>query len=212
MRKLILTIGLTTAIASLSGCAGKIRYPNYYVLNLPTAMPATRSAPILGSLAVREFDAPRFLREGPIAYRPSPEQLDFYDYHRWAEDPRRVVTAAMVREMRARGLFRSVDMFDGRGSPECLLTGTVDHLEEVDQGTNVSVEVTLSARLTNLRTGEVLWQGTSSKTEKLDQRSVPGIVAEMSQDLGSAVENLVSSMQDRLTVGSSSQNRSNTEQ
>jgi cholesterol transport system auxiliary component len=208
--KLILTIGLMTALVSLAGCAGKIRYPSYYVLNLPTALPATRSAPILGSVAVREFDAPRFLREGPIAYRPSPEQLDFYDYHRWAEDPRRVVTAAMVRRMQSRGLFQSVDMFDGRGFPECLLTGTIDHLEEVDQGTNVSIEVTLSARLIQLRTGEVLWQDTSSKTAKLDQRSIPGIVAEMSQDLGSTVERLVSSMQDRLSAASSSLNRSYT--
>jgi len=210
--KLMFAIGLLTAIVSLAACAGKIRYPSYYVLNLPTAVPATGSAPILGSVAVREFDAPRFLRGGPIAYRPSSEQLEFYDYHRWAEDPRRVVTAAMVREMQARGLFQSVDMFDGRGSPECLLTGTVDHLEEVDHGTNVSIEVTLSARLINLRTGEVLWQDTSSKTANLDHRSVPGIVAEMSQDLGSAVQHLVSSMQDRLSSASSSLSRSSTEQ
>jgi len=214
MRKLnlILTVGLMTAIVSLAGCAGKIRYPSYYVLNVPTVVPASRPAPILGSVAVREFDAPRFLREGPIAYRPSAEQLDFYDYHRWAEDPRRAVTAAMVRELQGRGLFRSVDLFDGRGSPECLLTGTVDHLEEVDRGANVSIEVTLSARLLNLRTGEVLWQDTSSQTAKLDQRSVAGIVAEMSQDLASAVGHLVSSMQDRLTVASSSQSRLNSDQ
>jgi ABC-type uncharacterized transport system auxiliary subunit len=209
--KLMLTIGLMTAIVSLAGCAGKIRYPSYYVLNVPS-VPATQSAPILGSVAVREFDAPRFLREGPIAYRPSPEQLDFYDYHRWAEDPRRVVTAAMVQQIRTRGIFQSVEAFDGRASSECLLTGTVERLEEVDRGTNVFIEVALSARLINLRTGEVLWQDTSSQTAKLDQRSVAGIVAEMSQDLGSVVGHLVSSMQDRLTMASSSQSRSNTEQ
>jgi len=210
--KLRLTIGLMTAIVSLAACAGKIRYPSYYVLNLPTSLPVTRPTPVLGSVAVREFSAPTFLREGPIAYRQSPEQLDFYNYHRWAEDPRRVVTAAMVREMQARGLFQSVEVFDGRGSPECLLTGTLDHLEEVDQGTNISIEVRLSARLINLRTGEVLWQDTSSKTAKLDQRSIPGMVAEMSQELAGAVEHLVSSMQDRLSAASSSLSRSNAEQ
>jgi ABC-type uncharacterized transport system auxiliary subunit len=210
--KLILTIGLMATIVSLVGCAGKIRYPSYYILNVPSVVPATQSAPILGSVAVREFDAPRFLREGPIAYRPSAEQLDLYDYHRWAEDPRRVVTTAIVQQIRARGIFQSVDVFDGRASSECLLTGTVDHLEEVDHGTNVSIEVTLSARLINLRTGEVLWQDTSSQTAKLDQRSVAGIVAEMSQDLASAVGHLVSSVQDHLTVASSSQSRLNSDQ
>src|SRR5580704_10281867 len=183
--KLMLAVGLTTALTGLAGCAGKIRYPSYYVLNVPAPAlaPATdRSKPILGAAAVREFSAPEFLREGPIAYRQSPEQLDFYNYHRWAVDPRRAVTAVMVREMQTRGLFQSVDMFDGRGTPECLVTGTLDHLEEVDGGTNVSIEVSLSAQLINLQTGEVLWQDTASKTARLNQHSVPGIVAEMSHD------------------------------
>jgi hypothetical protein len=118
----------------------------------------------------------------------------------------------MVREMQARGLFQSVDVFDGHGSPECLVTGTLEHLEEVDQGANVSIEVSLSAQLLDLRTGEVLWQGTSSKTAKLDRRSVPGIVTEMSRDLEDAVQDLVSSMQDRLSAGATSPSRSNTEQ
>jgi ABC-type uncharacterized transport system auxiliary subunit len=204
---------IVTVLVSLAGCAGKVRYPSYYVLDVP-ARPSVndRPQPILGSVAVREFSAPEFLREGPIAYRPSPEQLDFYNYHRWAEDPRRVVTAAVVREMQARGIFQSVVLFDGRGTPEGLVTGTLDHLEEVDQGSNVSIEVGLSARLTNLRTGEVLWQGASSNTAKLDQRSVPGEVAEMSREVGCVVENLISSMQDRLSASRLALSHSNSEQ
>ena len=209
--KLILSIGLVTGLGTLSGCAGKIRYPSYYVLDVPASPFAShRSEPILGSVAVREFSAPAFLRGGPIAYRESAEQMDFYDYHRWAEDPRRVVTAAMVREMQTRGVFQSVDLFDGRRSPEYIVSGTLDHLEEVDQGTNVSIEVRLSARLISVRTNEVLWQDTSSQTAKLEQRSVPGMVAEMSRDLGTAVERLVSSMQETIT--SLPTNRSNAEQ
>jgi hypothetical protein len=103
--------------------------------------------------------------------------------------------------MQAGGLFRSVDVFDGRGSPECLVTGTLEHLEEIDEGANVSIKVSVSAQLVNLRTGEVLWQDSSSKTAKLDRRSVSGIVAEMSRELEDAVEQLVSSMQDRLSAG-----------
>lgn len=202
--RLIGAFGLMVALANLTGCAGKIRYPSYYVLNLPTPMPVTdRPARIFGSVAVREFDSPRFLREGPIAYRESPEQLGFYDYHRWAVDPRRAVTEAVIQAMRSRGVFRSVDRFDGRGTPDCLLTGSIDHLEEVDHGSQVSVEVGLSAQLIDLRTGEVLWQGASSKTSALDRRSVPGIVAEMSRETEGAVEGLVSSLQDRVSAASS---------
>ena len=194
-------IVIVTVLVSLAGCAGKVRYPSYYVLDVPAGPSVTdHQQPILGSVAVREFSAPEFLREGPIAYRPSAEQLDFYNYHRWAENPRRAVTVAVVREMQARGIFQSVVVFDGRGTPEGLVTGTLDHLEEVDQGSNVSIKVGLSARLTNLRTGEVLWQGASSSNARLDQRSVPGEVAEMSREVGVVVENLVASMQDHFSA------------
>jgi len=210
--KVIPAIGIVTVLMSLAGCAGKIRYPSYYVLNVPIAAPAaSRPAPILGSVAVRQFDAPSFLRGGPIVYRESPEQLDFYEYHRWAVDPRRAVTGAVVQQMQSSGAFRSVDLFDGRGTPECLLTGTIDHLEEVDEGAKVSIEVSLSARLINLRTGEVLWQGALSKEATLDQRSVPGIVAEMSREVGSVVKGLVSSMQEQVAASSASLGSSSTE-
>jgi ABC-type uncharacterized transport system auxiliary subunit len=137
--------------------------------------------------------------------------LDFYQYHRWAVDPRRAVTGAVVQQMQLSGVFRSVDLFDGRGTPECLLTGTIDHLEEVDEGAKVSIEVSLSARLINLRSGEVLWQGALSKEATLDQRSVPGIVAEMSREVGSVVEGLVSSLQEQVAASSASLGSSSTE-
>jgi len=210
--KFIPVIGIATAFMSLAGCAGKIRYPSYYVLNVPIpAPPASRPAPILGSAAVLLFDAPSFLRGGPIVYRESPEQLDFYEYHRWAVDPRRAVTSVIIQQMQSSGVFKSVELYDGRGTPECLLTGTIDHLEEVDEGAKISIEVRLSGRLINLRSGEVLWQGALSKEARLDQRSVPGIVTEMSREVGSVVEGLVSSMQEQVAASSAALSRSSKE-
>jgi len=132
-------------------------------------------------------------------YRESPEQLGFYNYDRWAVDPRRAATSAMVSEMRARGAFQSVDLYDGSTTCDWIVSGTLDHLEEVDEGADVWIEVGLSARLKSTRTGEVLWQGTSTKRVKADKRSVPGVVARMSREMGSAVEALVTSMLDRLS-------------
>jgi uncharacterized lipoprotein YmbA len=191
-------------LGSLAGCAGKIQSPSYYALNLPAPVLLTsRSAPPLGSVAVREFDTPRYLRTGPIVYRDSPEKVGFYEYHRWAVDPRSAVTSAVVQEMQSRGIFRSVDAFDGHGTPDYIVTGEIEHLEEVDQGSNVSIEVGLSARLIDTQTGEVLWQDAMSKTARLDQRSVPGVVTEMSGLVKTVTAGLVSSMEDRVLAASS---------
>ena len=201
----LLGIGLVPALLILSGCAGKIRYPNYYVLDVPSpVLPAADARPVLGPLAVRQFDAPAFLRAGPIAYRESTAQLGFYDYHRWATDPRRAVSMAVIHELQARGAFRSVALFDGHGSPDWVVTGAIDHMEEVDDGSNVSVEIALSAQLIDQKTGEVVWQGNSSKNMKLDRRSVAGVVATMSEGMGVAVKELVSSLQGRLVASTPS--------
>jgi hypothetical protein len=86
------------------------------------------------------------------------------------------------------------------------MMGSLDHLEEFDEKSNVSVEVGLSARIVNLRSGQVFWQGTSIKRVKVGDRSVPGVVAEMSSGLGSAVDSLVDSIQAQLSVLTPSSN------
>jgi cholesterol transport system auxiliary component len=181
----------------LGGCAG-VRYPNYYTLNLPNP-PSTShdSAPIAGAVVVREFRAPAYLRQGRIVYRPEPEQIAFYDYHHWAEDPGRTVTAAIMRNLQQ--LFKSAELYDGRTDADFLLTGSLDRLEELDNGGSVSVDVGISATLQNLKTGDVIWSGASSKTSAVEQRSISGIVAAMSRDLSEATGQLVASLRNEVS-------------
>ena len=198
--KNVLALGLMVGFIVTTSC-GRIHYPDYYALNFPAPPSVHRiQRTAIGSLAVREFRAPAFLREGTIVYRPSAEQIAFYQYHRWAEDPRRAVTDLMMRNLEASGLFRSVDVYDGRGAPDLVVSGTLEHLEELDHAGKVSVQVTISARLVTTKTGDVLWQDTSSKTGTPDQRTIAAIVEEMSRQMDSAVDSLVSSIGDRVSA------------
>ena len=191
---------LSAIVVAAAACGGKIQYPKYYVLNVPSA-PAPSGAqarPLLGSVAVRNFSAPSFLRSGPIVYRESAEQINFYQYHRWAVDPRASVTNALLQNIQARGLFASVTQYDGREASDYLITGKLDQLEEIDNGRDVRVAVSVSAQLMNLKTGEVIWRDTTSEVTRLEHRTVPGVVAEMSQAVQMSVDHLVSSMQKKL--------------
>jgi uncharacterized lipoprotein YmbA len=191
---------LLIALMALGGCA-KVRYPDYYALKPPNPVSGPRdSSRIPAGVAVREFRAPQYLRQGSIVYRPDSEQIAFYNYHRWAEDPRQSVTNTVVRELNQ--VFESVQVYDGRAGAEFLLTGSLDHLEEVDSERSVSVEVEISAKLQNVKTGNVMWSGTSSKTSQINQRSVPAVVAEMSRDLSEAATQLVSKMRSQVSESS----------
>jgi ABC-type uncharacterized transport system auxiliary subunit len=130
--------------------------------------------------------------------------LNFYPYDRWAVDVRRAITGAVLQNMQSGGFFQSVHPFDGRDFSDYLLTGTLDDLEEVDQGHDVFVQVRLSAQLIDQRTGEVIWRDTSAETSKVTHHAVQNVVAELSQDAKSAVDHLVSSMQSRVQSVSAS--------
>jgi ABC-type uncharacterized transport system auxiliary subunit len=191
---------LLTVFMALGGCA-KVRYPDYYVLNLPNPASASRySEPIPASVAVREFRAPQYLRQGPIAYRPESEQIAFYNYHRWAEDPTQSITTAIVRQLKQ--VFESAELYEGRTGAEFLLTGSLDQMEEIDNERSVSVEVGISAKLQSVKTGKVMWSDRFFKTSEVNQRSVPAVVAEMSRDLNDATTRLVSSMRSQVSQSS----------
>jgi len=93
-------------------------------------------------------------------------------------------------------------LYDGRSGTEFLLTGSLDRLEEVDSERSVSVEVGISAKLQNVKTGDVLWSDTCLKTSEVNQRSLPAVVAEMSRDLSEAATQLVTSMRSQVSQSS----------
>jgi ABC-type uncharacterized transport system auxiliary subunit len=194
-------IALAGACALLiSGCAGKIRYPNYYSLSFPSAPtiaePTVRQPAIL---VVRKFETPAYLRQGRIVYRENPDQIGFYEYHRWATEPGATVTTAMLDSLRSSHLFASVGPYDSEQRPDYMLTGRLERLDEIDYGDGVRVEASLSAELTNLRTGAVVWTGDATETSKVDRRNVSSVVAEMSTAVQASIQRLLASMQEQMS-------------
>jgi ABC-type uncharacterized transport system auxiliary subunit len=189
------TLAITFAVSIVFvGCIGRVRYPTYYELHLPAPPDPPPRPEARASIAVREFKSPGYLRQGPLVYRSSPEQIGFYDYHRWAADPRQFVTAAIADRLRASGNFADVTVFDGRSHPDYILTGRLEKLEEVDYEGGVKVEVALSAQMTDLGTGTTVWANSASDIENVAQRNVPAVVSEMSHTMDRTIEKLLSSI------------------
>ena len=72
-RTSLLATMMLTVLPVLVGC-GKIRYPAYYTLNLtaPPDPPCVWRSPT--SIAVREFQSPKYLQQGTIVYRTAPRR------------------------------------------------------------------------------------------------------------------------------------------
>ena len=157
MKNILTALALMGIITALTGCGGKIKYPNYYTLNLPAPPDPPAPESVRTSIAVREFQSPGYLRQGPIVYRSTPEEIGFYEYHRWAADPRALVTNAVIDHLRASGQFALVTMYDGRPDRDYVFTGKLEKLEEVDYDAGVKVEVAISAQIIRAKTGATVW-------------------------------------------------------
>src|SRR5579862_6292415 len=107
-RNLAMIAFVLSTIVALAGCAGKVGHANYYTLNLPAPPDPPIAENAHTTVAIREFRAPAYLRQGAIVYKTSPEQIGFYAYHRWAVDPCDFVTRSIVDRLGATGIFSHV--------------------------------------------------------------------------------------------------------
>ena len=198
---------LTTMVLSLAAllilpsCGGKVRYPNYYTLNLPAPPDPPPAENVHAAVAIREFRAPAYLRQGAIVYKPSPEQIGFYAYHRWAINPCEFVTNSVIERLHASGHFARVKPYDGRPDIEYVLSGRLEKLEEIDYDGGVKVEVAISAQMTNLATGATVWSNAVSEVGDVSNRDVPTVVSEMSRTMERAINKLLSPMPADVATG-----------
>jgi len=184
----------------LAGC-GSVHYPSTYVLHLPP--PVAQIAPsvgALGSVAIREFQCPEYLCEGRIVYRSGPEEVGFYEYHRWAMNPRQAITDYVVEVLRTQSLFKSVTAYDRASDVAYVVSGKLDRLEEVDEGRDVRVVCAISAQLLDMRTKSVVWSDSASETTQVEKRDMRGVVGSLSSAARTAADRLLKSMTVELSA------------
>jgi ABC-type uncharacterized transport system auxiliary subunit len=192
MKKHGLAVRFTlAALMALCGCGGAAKYPSYYTFNVPPPPDPPAAEGVRACLAVREFRSPSYLHQGAIVYKSSPEQIGFYNYHRWAVDPRDFVTNAVTERLRASGNFAQVKPYDGRSDIDYVLSGRLEKLDELDYGGAVKVEVAISAQMTKLATGATVWTNEVSETGTVTKHDVPGVVAEMNATMDRAIAKLL---------------------
>ena len=181
----IVVMGLLAACGSVRGPATQ-----YYKLDIPPA-PAPPGPSEQASLRIEPFRAPGFLRQDRIVYRPSPTEVGFYEYHRWAEPPNDTVTKALADQLMRRRVFQSVEISDGPEKADYVLRGSIDRLQEVDYLGAVRVQVSISAELDDPVRQQKIWSGAASSECVVAKSNVQAVVAAMGQASQQSIGRLV---------------------
>jgi ABC-type uncharacterized transport system auxiliary subunit len=104
----------------------------------------------------------------------------------------------LADRVRARSLFASVTDPDSHVATDFVLNGTIDRLEEVDDGRRVAAVCALSAQLRDTRTGSVVWSNTITERVAVEQRDVAGLVNGLATAARNSVDRLVADMEMEL--------------
>ena len=178
-------MGLLAGCGSVDGPATK-----YYRLDIPPApTPTGPSAPV--PLRIEPFRATTLLRQDRILYRPSPGEVGFYEYHRWAEPPNDTVTKALADQLMRGRVFQSVEISDGGEKADYVLRGSIDRLQEVDYMGAVKVQVSISAALEDPVRRQQLWSSTATSECVVAKSDVRAVVAAMGQASQQSIGRLV---------------------
>jgi hypothetical protein len=117
----------------------------------------------------------------------------FYDLDLWASRPEHMITRVVSEYVEKSGMFQSV--VSGNGSmPEYELSGHVNAIEEMDEGSSQSAHLALGFTFKNVKSNAMLWEGKCDKNRSTDSRE-PRVTAEaISKLLAECMEDALQSI------------------
>ena len=158
----------------LTGC-GAPPPTHYYTLQVSPPPPAS-DATTRFSLEVGPFRAPAALRDDRIVYYESPTQLNFYQQHRWSDDPSQLMALVVMHWLEHSRCFVRVQSTDSRALTDYVLKGRILNLEEVDYAGGAKARVGLALSLVRSRDRKTVWSATRQAESIVQEKSVASVV------------------------------------
>ena len=150
-------VGAVIVLGAVS--CGSVPPTNYYALRVPPPPPAAEAPRTAAVLGIERFSAPEALRNDRLVFYSSPNQVGFYDHHRWVADPASMLRDDVAQRVRQAGLFADVQLLPARSESNYYLRGRVLHFEEVDYEGGVSGRAGLELTLVRGSDRQVVWSG-----------------------------------------------------
>jgi ABC-type uncharacterized transport system auxiliary subunit len=181
----------------IAGASCAVPKTHYYTLEIPRAA-AEPGAAIARHITVQRFRADRVLMDERILYRQGPNEVGFYEYHRWANPPADLAADYVLHRLRDSGTYARVSSYRDGGQSDFTLQGRLYHFEEVDRDKEVFASVALELELLDTKTRASVWRGEAECSRPVAVREVPGVVREIHGCLEETASKLLVAMQQQI--------------
>ena len=195
------SIALITTLL-LGGCFSSTpKEEHFYSLKGPAGPPK------LGEglrLLVSDFSAAAGYETERLAYRLSDHEVRYYGYHKWTSDPARMLTEMVARHMRGSGKFAEVGRNDKMRSPDLVLEGVVEAIEEIDLGKTWKAHLAMRFLLRQGDSERIIMRHSFDLSEACKERHPREVARGISKVLAEQVKVLGDKMVKAATSGKSS--------
>ena len=182
-------VALMALAAALSGC-GSERPVKYYEINYPPPKPSADNSPVNATVLVRPFMASHLYREDPIVYATGPEEMGTYASHRWVEPPTELLQGALVRGLRATGVYKSVMTLRSDSHGDYILTGHLYDFKEYSGNGGVFARLNFDAELRDIKAGKTVWAHSYNHDEPSTGKDVAALAEAMDKNVQISVQEI----------------------
>ena len=190
-RKMIWMAWLAAGL--LSGC-GAARPSKYYQVTIPgDAAPAADPSPYPVTLLLGPLRASHLYRENHIVYSSKSEAMGTYEYQQWAEPPTEMLAEVLLRDLRASGRYRAVDMMRSNSRGDYILYGRLYDFKEISSAPLVT-RVTVDCELREVRTATTVWTHFYTHDEPVNGKDISAVVAALNRNAQSGMKEISASL------------------
>lgn len=175
-------IGFALLVAAFAAGCSSVPPTHYYTLRTPPP-PGSPQAKTDFVLQVERFDSPETLRDDRIVYYTSPNELNFYQYHRWSSSPAALLSEFAVKYFAESGLFKGVYSYPAPVHADYTLRGRVLDFAEMDYGKGkggngkaAKGRVGLALDLVRTRDNDVVWSSRKETEIPVAKKGMDGVV------------------------------------
>jgi ABC-type uncharacterized transport system auxiliary subunit len=190
--KFLSTIVISAGL--LTGCAAA-RPSKYYQLTVPgDAVSVAPQAAYPVTLLLGPLRASHLYREDRIVFSSSGDTMGTYEYQRWAQPPTEMLEELLLRDLRATGRYKTVDVLRSNTHGDYILFGRLYDFKEIS-GTPLSTRLTFDLELRETKTGTTVWTHYYTHDEPAAGKDVSAVVAALDRNAQRGATDIKSSLE-----------------
>ena len=200
MNRRFFSIAALTA-GLLAGC-GAARPSKYYQLTIPgDPGPTAERSPYPVTVLLGPLRASHLYREDHIVYSSSGENMGTYEYQQWAEPPTEMLVDVLLRELRASGRYRAVDILRSNSHGDYILYGRLYDFKEIS-ASPLMARLTIELEMREAKSGSTVWTHYYSHDEPVSGKDISAVVAALDRNAQRGMSEVKSSLEQYFSTRS----------